>query len=727
MGKASRRKKEKRAQAASGNTKKTETPKKDSANSKKAKKALKKVLKKVMPQKKQQKNRTQKKGTKKVIKKITIEALDKKAASVELALSSAVKKVKEMVADKEQKTASGHFDTIRQFAGKSLGNIKEGMDPDKLDAFKKELTFILKKGGRYTIGIIAVVAILVVIELHSNGRTFPGLTVAGVEIGYLPYEKAREKLSTEINTYMQQPVIFSFEGDSFEVSKEELGIQISPEQTLEGLPVYAFQKENPLQFTVSLFNTKEIAASHMYDENKIIHILEEKLFLKDKRARNARFVPQDGNIQIEPEKSGFAINKQNLVANLNTNLDTLKTNTVEIEIRNEEPIITAAQLETEKDHLISLLNKPITLTSEKASLNFRLIDHLYAVSFQPIVYESGDSQINLAHANPVEGGGNVQIHVDENGLSEFLQENLIKKIEKPVSPGKIYRNEEGHVVIEGKGEDGRSVPRDQLLAAINMAANNGTETVPVPVVVEKAPLDISEDLRALGIEDLLATGHSAYYGSSSGRIFNIEYGASKYNGVLIAPGEEFSFNEILGPVDGANGFKIAKVIKKNKLELEYGGGICQVSTTLYRAVLQAGLQITERRPHSWKVSYYSQSMGDGLDATIYPGVVDLKFINNTQGHLLIQSYTEGSEAYFKIYGTDDGRTTVLDGPYGGGLTYRWNRTVLDKDGNPMYTKAEAGGVEEIWSQYKPIPVDPPPQTTPAPPPSASAGGVQEGF
>ncbi len=276
------------------------------------------------------------------------------------------------------------------------------------------------------------------------------------------------------------------------------------------------------------------------------------------------------------------------------------------------------------------------------------------------------------------------------------------------------------MIIEGKGQDGRSVSKQKLTEAMELAVNNGLSTVPVPVTTEHAPLTISEDLQEKEVKELIATGHSAYYGSPANRMFNIDFGTKKYNGLLIPPAQEFSFNEILGPVDAASGFKPEKVIKKDKLEYEYGGGICQVSTTFYRAALQAGLPITERKPHSWKVSYYSQSMGDGLDATIYPGVADLKFINDTPGYLLIQAYTEGAEDYFKIYGTDDGRSVILDGPYGGGLTYRWNRTI---------TANGEEKTEEIWSRYKPIP-PPEPAEKPAPVSAIaeeSAGGVDFNF
>lgn len=335
----------------------------------------------------------------------------------------------------------------------------------------------------------------------------------------------------------------------------------------------------------------------------------------------------------------------------------------------------------------------------------------------PLLLEGAQSA--NAQAPEVEISSLVQIDIDEDIINEYLYEELLKNIEVATSPADIFTNEEGHVVIEGKGRDGRMVPRDRLVDAIALAANHGVDTVPVPVVIDPAPLSISEDLQEKGIRELITTGHSSYYGSPTNRMFNIDFGTKMYNGLLIPPGEEFSFNEVLGTVDYKSGFKVEKIIKKNKLEYEVGGGICQVSTTMYRAALLAGLPITERNPHSWKVSYYSQSMGDGLDATIYPGVADIKFINDTPGHLLIQAYTDGPEAYFKLYGTKDGRQVEMDGPHGGGLTYRWNRTV---------TRGEESETEEIWSRYRPIPPpEPVKPVTPAPVPEPTSTAADDGF
>ena len=126
------------------------------------------------------------------------------------------------------------------------------------------------------------------------------------------------------------------------------------------------------------------------------------------------------------------------------------------------------------------------------------------------------------------------------------------------------------------------------------------------------------------------------------------------------PGEEFSFNTRLGEVGPQEGYLPELVIKQNKTVPEYGGGLCQVSTTFFRAAILAGLEITERFPHAFAVKYYSPQ---GFDATIYPPHPDLRFKNDTPAHILVQTRIEKTKLYFELYGTNDGRTVKLDGPY----------------------------------------------------------------
>lgn len=187
------------------------------------------------------------------------------------------------------------------------------------------------------------------------------------------------------------------------------------------------------------------------------------------------------------------------------------------------------------------------------------------------------------------------------------------------------------------------------------------------------------DLNKLGIKEIIGRGESKFNGSPANRRHNIKVGVSKIKGVIVAPGEEFSFNKYLGPVEADQGFKPELVIKADGTVPELGGGLCQVSSTTFRAAMHAGLPITQRRNHSYAVQYYAPQ---GTDATIYPGVIDLKFRNDTGNSILIWPYFK-DENYlvFDFYGTYDGREVKLNTPVAydkksdGSMKATWSRTV----------------------------------------------------
>lgn len=171
----------------------------------------------------------------------------------------------------------------------------------------------------------------------------------------------------------------------------------------------------------------------------------------------------------------------------------------------------------------------------------------------------------------------------------------------------------------------------------------------------------NSDVNNLGIKELLGKGVSTFKHSNATRNFNVEKGASIVNRILVAPNETFSFVKNLGEVTLDTGFKKAYIIREGKTELDVGGGICQVSTTFFRAMLNAGLNITERQPHAYRVGYYEEDSPPGYDATVFVPKPDLKFINDTGHYLLIQSNYDGVNKVltYEIYGTSDGRKVEI--------------------------------------------------------------------
>jgi vancomycin resistance protein YoaR len=169
------------------------------------------------------------------------------------------------------------------------------------------------------------------------------------------------------------------------------------------------------------------------------------------------------------------------------------------------------------------------------------------------------------------------------------------------------------------------------------------------------------EINSMGIKEQIAEGNSLFAGSTTERVHNIVTGASKLNGIVIKPGETFSFVEKIGDISRSSGFMQAFVISNGRTVLGDGGGICQVSTTLFRAALNSGLEIIERHAHAYRVGYYEQDSDPGLDATIYSPSVDLKFKNNYNNSILIQSFvdTNSAKITFSIYGTKDNRQVEI--------------------------------------------------------------------
>ena len=242
-------------------------------------------------------------------------------------------------------------------------------------------------------------------------------------------------------------------------------------------------------------------------------------------------------------------------------------------------------------------------------------------------------------------------------LSDYLQ-TLSQRTGTPARDVRFVVSEGGmKIIAPSKLGDKLSVGQADQAVRQALLANINDITLPVDTV---EPAITEELLSGLNITSNLATGESNFSGSTTSRIQNINVAAELYNGILIPAGKTFSFNTILGEVDAEHGYVPEKVIKGDKIEYEYGGGICQVSTTMFRAAINAGLAIVERKPHAFPVHYYEPQ---GFDATIYPGVSDLRFVNDTPSYVLIQTRISGKNLYVDFYGTADGRTVSINGPF----------------------------------------------------------------
>lgn len=315
-------------------------------------------------------------------------------------------------------------------------------------------------------------------------------------------------------------------------------------------------------------------------------------------------------------------------------------------------------------------NNALIATYSATTLNIRLnIDDMYEkaylVSRSPHtpsrIYQQIATIFNLQKFSFTS-----QILYDKGVLEESI--NQFKDVYNRPAKNALFKFENGRVVSFQREEVGNALLTDSLLHDLDQYIRSLKFRLQnYKVTLRDKPVEPEITLaksNSFGIEELIGEGVSNYSHSIPGRIHNVVFGASKFNGILIPKGKIFSFNDTIGDISASTGYQPAYIIKEGKTVLGDGGGVCQISTTLFRAALNSGLPITERYAHAYRVSYYENGSKAGLDATVFAPSVDLKIENNTPAAILIQTSVdeENMLLYFRLYGKKDGRNAEVSTP-----------------------------------------------------------------
>ena len=250
--------------------------------------------------------------------------------------------------------------------------------------------------------------------------------------------------------------------------------------------------------------------------------------------------------------------------------------------------------------------------------------------------------------------GSLSLALGQDFASTVL-DPIILALDQPASPPKFTLTD-GRVTLWQPPKNGQKLNTGLTLQRFNQALfqDGALRTVELAVDIKVAP-SVDGEGRDLGIQELIGVGRSNFKGSPPNRRHNIAVGAAALNGLLIAPDETFSLLKALGDIDATNGYLPELVIKGNKTIPEYGGGLCQIGTTTFRAALASGLPIVERQNHSYRVPYYEPA---GTDATIYSPKPDFRFLNDTGHSILIQTKIIKDDLVFEFWGTKDQRVVV---------------------------------------------------------------------
>lgn len=527
------------------------------------------------------------------------------------------------------------------------------------------ITKTKRKILKTTITTIIVIVLIVIsissLALANKNKIVRGLKIANISVSSLTVDAAQTKINKEVKEFFKKDIILRYgNGNDKEIwtaPPEEMGIKIKIDSTLAKASKIGHQGKffsDIAQQILAFLGYYNLSLGCQINETNLENFIREKLNSIDNPAINAGLQYDEKNknfVQILSQE-GMIIDRQDFKLKLQKKIEKLAEDDIYLNLINDYPEI--LENETRKAHIKVqkvLANTPYNLIisdplkDDSVKIPLTKEEIIPLIEFQLIIDEENPK-------NKILG-----ITLNRQGLNDYLTA-LSPSINRSPIDGQ-FTIEENRVTNFRLSQDGLKLEIEKNIQKLQeeiLAGNQGIE-LKVSIVPPKVT---TKNINNLGIASLIGKGSSDFGGSPSNRIHNIKLGAAKFNGVLIKPEEEFSFNTILGEVGPEQGYKPELVIKRDKTTPEYGGGLCQVSTTTFRAAINSGLPITERYPHAFPVVYYNPQ---GFDATVYPPHPDLRFINDTPGYLLIQTKVDGYYLTFEFYGTDDDRKIEIDGPF----------------------------------------------------------------
>lgn len=470
--------------------------------------------------------------------------------------------------------------------------------------------------------------------LSSKNNIYPGVSVAGVSLS--------GKTKKEATLLLQEaaPKEFYFDGEGAE------GLEVSylwEETAQKALEV---GQRNPF----FLGRMVDISPEFKYNKENLYKLLDAKNKKLSAPVVNGRVLSETTIKEgTEGKRLNFTKTAENFLLTVSNFRDKFYSNTFTV-----APTFSGLDLDEHKKELSELIPQTLTLVAEEKE---------FQVNKEDIMSWATLSGRNPSYAKLFEGDDFYKPLLGTKNDSLFSSELVSDYLEGVsgqvnIIPKNATLSVEGEqVVVAQKEVTGRNLNVTKSTENVIGALKEKETTV--TLVVDSSLAEIrSDNLAELGLVGLLSVGYSNFAGSPTNRIHNIQTGASKFNGVLIKPGQEFSFNTTLGPVDASTGYLPELVILDNKTQPQFGGGLCQVSSTAFRAALNAGLPITARKAHAYPVSYYKPF---GVDASIYLPNPDLKFQNDTGKYIFIQTRVVGKNLYFDFYGTKPQRTITFAG------------------------------------------------------------------
>lgn len=425
-------------------------------------------------------------------------------------------------------------------------------------------------------------------QLIYAGRIFPGVSVAGVDISGMTPSDAAVKLNQTLSYPISGNILFKDGEKAWVATPAELGMVFDPSSS--AMTAYGLGRSGGLfgalagQIRASGFGAN-VAPVIIFDQRVAFQYLSQISTQINQPVVEAGLSLEGTNVVAQPGQTGRELKIDATLVYLGAQMQTFSDGEVPLVVQEIQPQIldVSAQADTARQ----ILSQPLTL----------LIPNAKEGDPGPYVYNV-EILANLLGVQRAQNG--VEVVLNTTGLRDLLAP-IKQQVDRSATDAKFIFNDETRLLdLREDSKVGRAMDMDASIKAIHEALLRGEHNVSLVIAEAQPQIAGTTTGQELGITELIWAETSYFYGSSNERIQNIQAAAERFHGVLVAPGEVFSMGETMGDVSLENGFAEALIIYGGRTIKGVGGGVCQVSTTLFRGVFNAGFPIIERYPHAYE-------------------------------------------------------------------------------------------------------------------------------
>ncbi len=485
--------------------------------------------------------------------------------------------------------------------------------------------------------------------------------MAGIDLSGIGRNEAIALLSQQLTYPLTGRVTLKYGDQSWTFTPAELGLHLDAEASANS--AYSFGRslwpwENIAQKIQLMENGADLSPRLIFNGQEAQIALMRVASELNRPTVEAVLTVSGLNVQVTPGQVGLTLDTEKTTAWVASQLLLMKDVDIPLAVGEQPPRI----LDASKQAAIAqnLLSQPLVIT---AGGNYE--NNPGPWSIDPATLAS------LLSVERVESdtGAQYQIGLDSQQLGAFLASLAPDVAADPENARFIFNDDTRQLEIVKPAVVGRKLQIDASIKYINEQTAQGAHQIELQYDFTNPEIDENATAEALGIKELVSSQTTYFYGSSPARMQNIQTAAARFHGLLVPPNSTFSMVDNIGDISLDSGFTEALIIFGDRTIKGVGGGVCQVSTTLFRTVFFGGYPIVERWPHAYRVGYYEYNASGnidtnlvGLDATVYAPVVDFKFHNDTPYWLLMETYFDEAARTltWKFYSTSDGRTVEME-------------------------------------------------------------------